>query len=250
MVLTGRDWTPPDGVEHALVELTAYDGSHTHHWRRAYDGVLCVAPIHLAAPLMAFLPEPDGLRAVFLSSNNAALLDVSADYEAIRAGESAVQGGPLDAVILQPTAICGRPGDPVLSHMADRIGDGRAVWLPGARTRQWPVDFRDVADAMIYALRPEVPAGTYGLGGPQGLSYAALAREVECALWQPAVLRDVPAPAARALGKLLPRGREGAALRRAGVDRVAVSTPMPGFAPRRGIADMLLGLTTADRLPS
>ena len=250
MVMTGRRWEAPEGIEHALVELKSYDGSHTHHWKRRYDAVLCVAPLPLVAPVLDYLPESDGLRMVCLSSNNAALLQRNADYAALRDAEARLAASALDTVILQPTAIAGRPGCPVLGYMSDRVASGRTLWLPGADTVQQPVHYRDVADAMLRALSPRVSAGTYSVAGPEARSYGALAREVECAFWTQADVRDVPVGAARALGRLLPSGREGAALRRAGVDRLAVAPPLPGFTARRGIADMLRGLTGPGGLPS
>lgn len=255
MVITGRDWTPPESagppVEHALVELSTYDNNHTHHWKRRYDGLLCIAPITLMPRFLPFIPHAYGLRAVFLSSNNAALLSGNADYARLREAEAAVAASPLDAVILQPTAICGKAGDPVLGHLAEAARAGRTAWLPGRNTVQQPVHFRDVADAMRRALDADVPSGTYSVAGPQSASYAELAQAVECALWEPLPTRNLPAPAARAVGRMLPRGtREGAALRRAGVDRRPVAPPLPGFAPTRGLADMLLALTGADGLPS
>ena len=254
MVLTGRPWALPEppptyqpppgqiGLEHALVELTTYDGTHTPHWLRRYDAIISVAPLKYVARVLQYLPEPDGTRAVFLSSNNAALLGESDDYAATRDAEDCVMSGPLDSVILQPTAICGHPGDAVLGELNRRITAGETAWLPGAGTRQKPVHFADVADALLHAVSDGIAPGRYSVSGPQEASYAEMVELLETANWSPARARALPAAPVRALGRMR-RDVQSAQLRRAGIDRLPVNPPLPGFAPRRGLADMVASLS-------
>lgn len=255
MVLTGRPWdisdTPPDyapppgqvGLEHALVELSTYDGSHTPHWLRRYDAIISVAPLKYVARVLGYLPDPAGTRAVFLSSNNAALLGGSDDYAAVRDAEDTVMCGPLDSVILQPTAICGHRGDAVLGELNRRVLGGETAWLPGAGTRQRPVHFADVADALVHAVTHGVPSARYSVSGPQDASYAELVELLETANWTSARARPLPAAPVRALGRMR-SDTQAAQLRRAGIDRLPVNPPLPGFTPRRGLAEMVQSLST------
>ena len=253
MVLTGRPWDIPatpatyrpasgGGLEHALVELTTYDGTHTLHWQRRYDAIISVAPLKYVARVLDYLPDPAGTRAVFLSSNNAALLGGSADYADTRAAEDGVLSGPLDSVVLQPTAICGHSGDAVLGELDRRVRAGKTVWLPGARTRQTPVHFEDVADALLHALSADVPAGRYSVSGPEQADYLEMVRMLEAANGTQARTRPLPAAPIRMLGRLT-RHPRGAQLRRAGIDRLPVNPSLPGFTPHRSIADMIASLS-------
>lgn len=247
MVLVGRDWTPPSGIETAAVDLSTYDGGIPQHWKRDFDAMLCVAPIKLIPAFLPHFPRKPGLRAVFLSSNNTALLPNNPDYSELRRAEATISASDLDAVILQPTVISGREGGPVLGHISEKIRSGRPLWLAGRHTRQWPVHYRDVARAMIHALNPSVPAGLYSLAGHESLTYAEMVARVERLYWTPARPRFVPAPLARMAGWVL---REQPALTRAGIDRRPVNDPLPDFETIFSVNDMLRSLTDREVMPS
>lgn len=249
MVLTGRPWTPPDGVEHALIELSQYDGSHTHHWKRHYDVVISVAPLPLSLRALPFLADTTKTRFVFLSSNNAALLRHNPDYDPIRWAEQDMLAQFPSAVILQPTTISGRKGDAVIGSIIRQALSNKRIFIPGLHTRQHPVDYRDVARAICHAVDHTPRGGLYSLAGPDALTYAEIIRIIETALWKPVRAYNIPAWVARVMGysRLFPGS---AALRRSGFDRDPVHTALPGFIPRYGFLDMVHALTEQGPLPS
>lgn len=249
MVLTGRPWTPPEGVEQALIELSTYDGSHTHHWKRTYDRIICVAPLFLGVRALEHLPDHKPARAVFLSSNNTALLAKSRDYERLRTAQTQILSILPQAIILQPTTITGRSADPVLGYFTRKAIAGERLFIPGLGTRQHPVDYRDVADALLHAVDNPIMPGEYSLSGPDALSYAQIIRTLETALWTRIKAHNIPPILARWAGAT-GLTRHSAALRRAGYHRDPVSDPLPGFTPHFRILDMIHALTQEGGVPS
>lgn len=246
-VLTGRPWTPPDGVDHVLVDLSTYDARDNRDWLEPYDLILCIAPIMHSARILDWLPALRGTRAVFLSSNNAALLPDDPYYDPIRAAELTIRTASVDAVILHPTAISGRPGCQVLGKLISSVRQGRPIMLPGVRMRQALVDYRDVARAVFMASSPSVPAGTYSVNGPATLTYAEILAAIETATGRTARVLNLPARPLRWAGRIAPQIPQ---LRRAGIHRDPVQPSLPGYHAEFSVMDMIVTLTRDGPLPS
>lgn len=230
-----------------LVDLSTYDGTFHQHWLEDYDLILCIAPITLSVRLLDWLPNLAGTRAVFLSSNNAALQTQDASYDPIRAAEDRILKSGLNAIILHPTAISGRPGDRVLGRLIHAVQSRKPMILPGTETRQSLVDYRDVARAMRLAANPEIPTGTYSVNGPDQMTYRNILRAVESTVGRSARIIDIPPGPLRLIGRFITQIPE---LRRAGIHRDPVHPPLPGYHAEFSVADMVATLTRTDTIPS
>ncbi|MGB6229758.1 MAG: hypothetical protein WBF53_06475 [Litorimonas sp.] len=246
-VTTRPSKTPRPDLDHAVLDLRK-DLPERAWWDR-FDRIVCLAPIHLA---QAILPSVADQRAVFVSSNNTALLSDNPNYAPLREAESAILASNLRSVILQPTVISARANDPVTGPMLSRIEAGRPVWLPGATTRQTPLHYLDLARAILHAIDTDPEPGRYSVSGRDTLAYRDMARCLGAAVGRRASRVGLPAAPIRLAAHVWPisRSRYAAQMRRVGIHRDPINPPLPGFEPEYGYHDIVQSLIDARTAPS
>lgn len=125
----------------------------------------------VAAPFLA-----PSHRAVFFSSNNAAIDRKAEVYADLRMAEEAVHQDMPSATILRPTMIYGYPGDGNLAQLIGAMRRWPLVPMPGNGTAlQQPVFYKDLAAIAVRALFDDAGRGRISLvAGPQALSQREL----------------------------------------------------------------------------
>jgi uncharacterized protein YbjT (DUF2867 family) len=150
---------------------------------------LALVPRFLGALERAGVP-----RGVFVSSAGVHTRLVSAGADAKRAGEARLRAASLEATILRPSMIYGRPGDRNLERLLRWLARVPVVPLPGGgRVLQQPVHVDDLVSAIVASLeRPAARRSEYDVGGPEALSLRALIEQSAQALGRRAVLIPLP----------------------------------------------------------
>ncbi|QEW22959.1 hopanoid-associated sugar epimerase [Marinibacterium anthonyi] len=92
-------------------------------------------------------------------------------------GEAAVLDHMPGAVILRPSVVFG-PEDQFFNRFAQMTRMGPVLPVVGANTKFQPVYVDNIAEAAEKAIRGEVPAGVYELGGPDVMTFRALMRQM------------------------------------------------------------------------
>ncbi len=190
-----------------------------------------------AAPLLR-----NDQRAVFFSSNNAAVDHRATVYARLRDAEIKTLSAAPQATILRPTMIFGYPGDGNIATLMAAMQRWPVVPLPGrGDALQQPIDVSDLAAIALGALDDAGAAGRVrAAGGPRALSQRDLFRAVAEAAG--VRLRTLGLPlgpgasvlaAAERIGLRLPVS--SAQLRRAGADKIPHG------------ADPILGKTPLDQ---
>jgi nucleoside-diphosphate-sugar epimerase len=212
--------------------------------RAALDGVdrvvWCASMGFGQVPTLVPMLENVGVRrAVFLSST-AIFTSLPARSRGVRlAAECAVRASSLDWTLLRPTMIYGSGRDRNISRLLrvlsrtpffPIVGDGRGL--------HQPIYVDDLADAVVAALAsPATSHQAFNLGGPEPITFVDLVRQANAALGRQVALVHIPAAAALAAARLVPRGPVSAEqLRRLSEDKAVDITPAQhafGFAPRR-----------------
>jgi nucleoside-diphosphate-sugar epimerase len=189
-------------------------------------------------------------RFVHLSSLAARAPHLSAYAASKAAGEAAVLRliDRLPAVVLRPPAVYG-PGDREALRVLQMAARGVLLvpGVPGARLSLAHVD--DVANAIVAALAPAVPAGPleFDDGRPGGYTWPDIAAAAALALGRPVRVLPVPPPALRLAGmfasaisrvtgrpSVLSADKVGEALN---PDWVAAGPQLPGYTPGWSLAE-------------
>ncbi len=122
---------------------------------------------HQGAARIARIAAAKGVPAlVHVSSIGADAGSPSAYQRSKAKGESAVREAFASAVILRPSVMFGA-GDGFFNRFAGQSLLGPVLPITGGAIRFQPVFVEDVAEAAARALKGEVPAGVYELGGPE-----------------------------------------------------------------------------------
>ena len=112
------------------------------------------------------------------------------------AGEAAVLDSVPGAVILRPSIVFG-PEDQFFNRFAQMTRLGPVLPVVGAETKFQPVYVDDVAKAAEMALKGDVPAGVYELGGPDVMTFRALMGEMLGIIRRNRIVVNLPGFAAR-----------------------------------------------------
>lgn len=208
--------TPREGVEDGLralgaepLRLDLADTDQLALTLAAVDGAI-FTPILTVSGSAAKCLRVDQ-RAVFFSSNNAAIDTHTEVYAQLRTAEEAVRQAAPHAAILRPTMIYGYPGDGNLARLMGAMRRWPFVPLPGdGAALQQPVYYRDLAAVAVDALLDDSAAGRVRpVAGPQAVSQRALYEAVAQAAG--VKLRTVSAPLG--LGAAILGAAESAGLR-------------------------------------
>lgn len=142
---------------------------------RARDraGFMAVNRDGTAALARAAAARAPGVRFVLVSSLAAREPEISHYAASKAAGERALAESPVgaDAVILRPCVIYG-PGDRATLPMFRAAGWPVQPVLNGPAARVALIHAADVASAVVAAMRPEMPAGTWELTDSRTQGYA------------------------------------------------------------------------------
>jgi uncharacterized protein YbjT (DUF2867 family) len=207
LVRPGRD---ASRLEVRGVELRRGDLADPVLGAEAFAGAGAV--VHLAG--LALVPrflgalERAGVPCgVFVSSAGVYTRLVSPGADAKRAGEARLRASALEATILRPSMIYGRPGDRNLERLLRWLARVPLVPLPGGgRVLQQPVHVDDLVEAIVASLeRPAARRGEYDVGGPEPLPLRALIEQSAEALGRHAVLVPLPLRPVHALVSALRR---------------------------------------------
>jgi uncharacterized protein YbjT (DUF2867 family) len=187
--------------------------------RRAFAGADAV--VHLAGALrpgrgnsyreanvdtlrrtLAALEDSTVRRVVFVSYIGA---DPGAKNEYLRMkgeAEELLLASGHDVVIFRCTHIFGPPEEPGPTVEAFLTRKGKPVSVLGSGQQRWaPVYREDVVEAIVRALRPEMPSGRADLTGPEVITVDEFVRAVNGADLR---LRHIPVRVARVLGHVVP----------------------------------------------
>jgi uncharacterized protein YbjT (DUF2867 family) len=207
LVRPGRD---ASRLEALGVELRRADLADPAIGVEAFAGACAV--VHLAG--LALVPrflgalEQAGVpRGVFVSSAGVYTRLVSPGADAKRAGEARLRASALEATILRPSMIYGRPGDRNLERLLRWLARVPVVPLPGGgRVLQQPVHVDDLVSAIVASLeRPAARRSEYDVGGPEGLSLRGMIEQSAQALGRRAVLIPLPLRPVHGLVRILRR---------------------------------------------
>ncbi len=232
LTVTATFRTPGPGVRERIAATGAMteqlDLEDTARLRGAIGRTeaVVVLPI-LTASVSAARHLRQSQRAVFISSNNVAVVPDAPIYQGLSRAEATVRRAVPQAAILRPTMIYGHPEDGNLSRLAGAMQRWPVMPRPATPALQQPVFWRDVGAAVAGALLDNRWAGqTVALAGPDEVTFAQLYDAVRrAARLRRLVVPVSPALALRALrlldriGLNAPVG--GAQLLRAGLDKRA-----------------------------
>ena len=156
--------------------------------------VVHLAGLALVPRFLGALEQAGVPRGVFVSSAGVYTRLVSPGADAKRAGEARLRASALEATILRPSMIYGRPGDRNLERLLRWLARVPVVPLPGGgRVLQQPVHVDDLVSAIVASLeRPAARRSEYDVGGPEALSLRALIEQSAQALGRRAVLIPLP----------------------------------------------------------
>jgi NADH dehydrogenase len=122
---------------------------------------------HHGAARIARIAAAKGVPALVHLSSIGADAGSSSAYQRSKAeGESAVRSAFAPAIILRPSVMFGA-GDGFFNRFAGQSLLGPVLPITGGGTRFQPVFVEDVAEAAAKAVKGEVAAGVYELGGPE-----------------------------------------------------------------------------------
>ena len=170
-------------------------------------GVVHLAGLALVPRFLGALEQAGVPRGVFVSSAGVYTRLVSPGADAKRAGEVQLRASLLEATILRPSMIYGRPGDRNLERLLRWLARFPVVPLPGGgRVLQQPVHVDDLVSAIVASLeRPAARRGEYDVGGPEALSLRALIEQSARAVGRRAVLVPLPLSPVHSLVRALRR---------------------------------------------
>jgi uncharacterized protein YbjT (DUF2867 family) len=167
--------------------------------------VVHLAGLALVPCFLGALEQAGVRRGVFVSSAGVRTRLVSPGADAKRAGEARLRAAALEATILRPSMIYGRPGDRNLERLLRWLARVPVVPLPGGgRVLQQPVHVDDLVSAIVASLeRPAARRREYDVGGPEALPLRALIEQSAQALGRRAVLIPLPLRPVHALVRAL-----------------------------------------------
>jgi uncharacterized protein YbjT (DUF2867 family) len=194
LVRPGRD---ASRLEALGVELRRADLDDPAIEAKAFAGaraVVHLAGLALVPRFLAALDQAGVPRGVFVSSAGVYTRLVSPGADAKRVGEARLRAAALEATILRPSMIYGRPGDRNLERLLRWLARVPVVPLPGGgRVLQQPVHVDDLVSAIVASLeRPAARRSEYDVGGPEALSLRALIEQSAQALGRRVVLIPLP----------------------------------------------------------
>ncbi len=149
------------------------------------------------AERIARLAAAQGIRRMVQISAIGADADAASDYAQTKAaGEEGVLKHMPAAVILRPSIVFG-PEDDFFNRFAGMTRTSPAVPVVGADTLFQPVYADDVAQVAEMAVKGDVPAGIYELGGPDVESFRALMRRMLGVIHRRRLVVNIPMFVAR-----------------------------------------------------
>ena len=191
----GEEWAPAIAGADAVVHLA---GTLQPRRSESYEE----ANLAPTATVAAAVREAGVGRVVFLSYVGADAASANAYLRAKAAAERLLEGSGAPTTIFRCLHVYGPPEAPGPTAGAFLAKRGRPVLVLGSgRQAIEPLYIGDVVAAILGALAPGAPSGTFELGGPERMSFDQLV----VALNPPGTrLRHLPAALARPLAHLVP----------------------------------------------
>jgi uncharacterized protein YbjT (DUF2867 family) len=180
------------GVEVRRVDLTGPAiGAEVFAGGRA---LVHLAGVGIVPRFITALERAGVPRGVFVSSAGVYTRLGSPSAAAKRVGEARLRASTLDATILRPSMIYGRPGDRNVERLLRWLARIPVVPLPGGgHVHQQPVHVDDLVSAILAFLdRPAVRRSEYDVGGPESLSLRTLIEQSARAVGRRAVVIPLP----------------------------------------------------------
>ncbi len=159
------------------------------------------AAVQAAAPeRIARLAAAHGITAFVNLSAIGADPDATSHYSRTKAaGDAAVQRQIPTAVILRPSIVFG-PEDQFFNRFAAMTQWNGILPIVGAKTKFQPVYVDDVAKVAARAVRGQVPAGIYELGGPEIKTFQELMAQMLTIIRRRRAVVNLPLPIAKLMG--------------------------------------------------
>lgn len=156
------------------------------------DTAVFVPILSVCAPAAGLLrPEQ---RAVFLSSNNVAVVPEAPVYRALAEAEARVRRAHPAAAILRPTMIYGHPDDGNMARLMRAARRWPVLPCPAGGALQQPVFWRDLSAAAAAAVDEAwCDGGTRAVAGPDILTTRQLFRAVSRAAGRRRLILPLPA---------------------------------------------------------
>ncbi len=249
-----RKWTPPfpKEVQYRLtarkLNLENIEDFNIERWMDSFDLAILIPPIYLSRKIIPFAKTARVKRLVFISSYNTYRFGQSAAYAPLKAAEEAILSSELDVRIIQPTMIIGHAQSSASRIILSKTQHRKAFYgVRGRPARQQPIDFRDLAAALIHAgTQSAVNHGRYPVAGQNIVTSQELYSQIGQLIGSSPKFMSLPAfittPMIKVMSQFLPKAGLTAYLLRLGQDRHCVHDTLPGWHPQLTLNDSLQNL--------
>jgi uncharacterized protein YbjT (DUF2867 family) len=217
-------------------------------WMESFDLAIIIPPIYLSQNILPYAKAAGVKRLVFVSSYNTYRFGHTAAYAPLKAAEIAISSSALDTVIIQPTMIIGHAQCSATRMILEKARRGQAFYgVNGRPALQQPIDFRDLAAALIKAgTDNRIESGRYPVSGQDILSSRELYTGVSQLIEKPARFIILPkfmtSTATKIISALSPNSDAAAYLTRLGENRHSVHDTLPNWTADFSLSDSLENL--------
>jgi len=251
---TARKWEPSADLAQNTrltirkLNLKNIDYFKIDRWIESFDLAILIPPIFVS---QNFLPEAKAAgikRLVFCSSYNTYQFGDTRAYAPLKAAEDVIMAAGLNSYIVQPTMIIGHPACSATKIIWQKSKNKHAFYaVKGADAKQQPIDFRDLAGALIHAGTSEnLTPGRYPAAGQTVISSHGLYNQISQIIDRPAnfitLSPIITTPVVKIISTLMPNSALAAYLTRLGKDRHCVHRQLPNWAPKFSLTDSLMNL--------
>lgn len=250
-----RKWTHPFKARHTSqltevkLNLENINDFKIERWIEGYDLAILIPPIYLSQKLLPFAKASGVKRLVFISSYNTYRFGDTYAYAPLKAAEKAIMSSPLDTHIIQPTMIIGHAQSSACRVILNKAKNGKPLYMiKGHPALQQPIDFRDLAAAIIHAgTHAALSTGLHPVAGQTVIASQDLYQNISQLIGKSARFRILPrfiaSPVIKTISALQPKVPLTAYLSRMGQDRHCVHNMLPGWSPQYSLKNSLENLS-------
>lgn len=251
---TARKWEPSADLAQNTrltcrkLNLENIDYFKIDRWMESFDLAILIPPIFVSQNFLPFAKDAGVKRLVFCSSYNTYQFGHTRAYAPLKAAEEVIMADRLNSYIVQPTMIIGHPECSATKIIWQKSKKGRAFYaVKGADAKQQPIDFRDLASALVHAATSQsLKPGRYPAAGQTVTSSHALYNQVSQVIDNPAkfitISPMIAGPATKIISALAPNSTLTAYLTRLGKDRHCTHTQLPNWTAEFSLAESLANL--------
>lgn len=249
-----RKWNPPPELgqnPHLKVRklnLQNIEYFKIERWMGSFDVAILIPPIFVSQNFLSYAKASGVKRLVFCSSYNSYQFGHTQAYAQLKAAEDTILSTGLNSYIVQPTMIIGHSECSATKIILQKTQKRRPFYaVKGADSLQQPIDFRDLAGALVHAgTSKTLPPGRYPVAGQTITTSRRLYNDVSRLIDKPARFISIPAiiaaPSVKAISALAPNSALTAYLTRLGKDRHCIHDILPNWTAEYALADSLENL--------